>query len=78
MKFVAISKATQHLQGWYVGFIGDRTTTKKPNTGCPATAEDVEVGNKNCVLGCKCLRGIFYSGPNQEGEAVNTRPGRHP
>ena len=30
MKFVAISKATQHLQEWYVGFVGDRTATKDP------------------------------------------------
>jgi hypothetical protein len=29
-KFVAISEATQHLQGRYVGFIGDRTATKDP------------------------------------------------
>jgi hypothetical protein len=28
MKFVAISKATQHLQGRFVGFVGDRTATK--------------------------------------------------
>jgi len=30
MKFVAISEATQHLQGRYVGFVGDRTSTKDP------------------------------------------------
>ena len=30
MKFVAISEATQHLQGRYVGFAGDRTATKDP------------------------------------------------
>ena len=30
MKFVAISEATQHLQGRYVGFVGDRTATKDP------------------------------------------------
>jgi hypothetical protein len=30
MKFVAISKATQHLQERYVGFVGDRTATKDP------------------------------------------------
>jgi hypothetical protein len=30
MKFVAISKATQHLQGSFVGFVGDRTATKDP------------------------------------------------
>ena len=30
MKFFAISDATQHLQGRYIGFIGDRTTTKDP------------------------------------------------
>jgi hypothetical protein len=30
MKLVAISKATQHLQGRYVGFVGDRTATKDP------------------------------------------------
>jgi len=30
MKFVAISDATQHLQGRYVGFVGDRTSTKDP------------------------------------------------
>jgi hypothetical protein len=30
MKFVAISEVTQHLQGWFVGFVGDRTATKDP------------------------------------------------
>ncbi len=30
LKFVAISEATQHLQGRYVGFVGDRTATKDP------------------------------------------------
>ena len=30
MKFVMISEATQHLQGRYVGFVGDRTATKDP------------------------------------------------
>ncbi len=30
MKFVAISEATQHLQGRLVGFVGDRTATKDP------------------------------------------------
>ena len=30
MKFVAISNATQHLQGQYIGFVGDRTATKDP------------------------------------------------
>jgi hypothetical protein len=30
MKFVAISEATQHLQGWYNGFVGDRTNPKDP------------------------------------------------
>ena len=30
MKFVAISDATQHLQGRYIGFVGDRTATKDP------------------------------------------------
>ena len=29
-KFVAISNATQHLQGWFIGFVGDRTMTKDP------------------------------------------------
>ena len=30
MKFVVISEATQHLQGRFIGFIGDRTPTKDP------------------------------------------------
>jgi hypothetical protein len=30
MKFVAISKATQHLQGRFVGFVGNRLSTKDP------------------------------------------------
>ena len=30
MKFVAISEATQHLQGRYIGFVGDRTISKDP------------------------------------------------
>jgi hypothetical protein len=30
MKFVAISEATQHLQGRFVGFVGDRMATKDP------------------------------------------------
>ena len=30
MKFVAISKATQHLQGRFIGFVGDRTPMKDP------------------------------------------------
>ncbi len=32
MKFVAISDATQHLQGRYIGFVGDRTATKDPTS----------------------------------------------
>jgi hypothetical protein len=30
MKFVAISEATQNLQGRYIGFVGDRTISKDP------------------------------------------------
>ncbi len=30
MKFVAISEATQHLQGRFVGFVGDHLSTKDP------------------------------------------------
>jgi hypothetical protein len=30
MKFVAISDATQHLQGRFVGFVGDRSAIKDP------------------------------------------------
>jgi hypothetical protein len=30
MKFVAISKGMQHLQGMFVGFVGDRSSTKDP------------------------------------------------
>jgi hypothetical protein len=30
MKLVTISEATQHLQGRYVGFVGDHTATKDP------------------------------------------------
>ncbi len=30
MKFVAISKVTQHLQGRFIGFVGDRTAMKDP------------------------------------------------
>ncbi len=30
MKFVAISEVTQHLQGRFIGFVGDRTATKDP------------------------------------------------
>ena len=32
MKFVAISNATQHLQGRYIGFVGDCTATKDPTS----------------------------------------------
>jgi hypothetical protein len=30
MKYVAISKVTQHLQGRLIGFVGDHTATKEP------------------------------------------------
>ncbi len=30
MKFVAISEATQHLQGRYIGYVGDRTISQDP------------------------------------------------
>jgi hypothetical protein len=30
MKFMAISEATQHLQGRFIGFIGDQTPTREP------------------------------------------------
>ncbi len=30
MKFMAISEATQHLQGWFIGFVGDCTVTREP------------------------------------------------
>jgi hypothetical protein len=42
MKFVAISEATQHLQGRYVG--------EGPNTSRPSTTEHVEVGHEDNVL----------------------------
>ena len=42
MKFVAISEATQHLQGRYVG--------EGPNTSRPSTTEHVEVGHEDSVL----------------------------
>jgi hypothetical protein len=32
MKFMAISEATGHLQGRFVGFIGDRTASREPTT----------------------------------------------
>ena len=32
MKYVAISKATQHLLGRIIGFIGDRMLTREPST----------------------------------------------
>jgi hypothetical protein len=32
MKFVAISDVTQHLQGRYIGFVGDRKATKDPTS----------------------------------------------
>ncbi len=32
MKFMAISKATQHLQGRLIGFVGDRTITQEPTS----------------------------------------------
>ncbi len=30
MKFMAISEATQHLQGWFISFVGDCTITREP------------------------------------------------
>jgi hypothetical protein len=30
MKFVAINKETQHLQGWFIGFVGDQSIMKNP------------------------------------------------
>jgi hypothetical protein len=30
MKFVALSDATQHLQGQFIGFVGDRTLMCEP------------------------------------------------
>ena len=31
MKFAAISAATMHCQGRVIGFVGDRTATRKPS-----------------------------------------------
>ncbi len=35
MKFMAISKAVQHLQGRFIGFIGDRRVTREPTPILP-------------------------------------------
>jgi hypothetical protein len=46
MKFVAISKATQHLQGRFAGFVGDRTPTKDPILIVLPHQQNVELGDK--------------------------------
>jgi hypothetical protein len=52
MKFV-ISKATHHLQGHFVGFVGDQTLTKDPTPLILPQQKNVEMGDKNNQLQCQ-------------------------
>jgi hypothetical protein len=68
MKFVAISEATQHLQGRYVGFVGDRTATKDPTPVVLPQLSTWKWDTKTTSLDAEALEAHYAEDPTRRGK----------
>jgi hypothetical protein len=67
MKFIAISKATQHLQGRFVGFVGDRMATKDPTPIVLPQQKTWKWETKTASLDAMALEAYYTADPSQRG-----------
>ncbi len=67
-KFVAISEATQHLQGRYVGLVGDRTATKDPTPVILPSQNTWKWETKNTSLDAVALEAHYTVDPTRRGK----------
>ena len=68
MKFVAISKATQHLQGRYVGFVGDCMATKDPTPVIPPSQSTSKWETKTMSPDAVALEAHYTADPTRRGK----------
>ena len=68
MKFVAISEATQHLQGRYVGFVRDRTATKDPTPVVLPSQSTWKWETKTTSLDAVALEAHYTADPTRRGK----------
>ncbi len=68
MKFVAISKATQHLQGRFIGFVGDRTATKDPTSIVLPQKKIWKWETKTVSSNAAELAAYYTKDPNRRGK----------
>jgi hypothetical protein len=68
MKFVVISEATQHLQGQYVGFVGDRTATKDPTPIVLLSQSTWKWETKTTSLDAAALEAHYTADPTRRGK----------
>jgi hypothetical protein len=67
MKFVAISEATQHLQGRFVGFVGDHTATKDPTPIILPQQKMWKWETKTASLDAIALEAYYIADPTRRG-----------
>ncbi len=67
MKFVAISKATQHLQGMFVGFVGDCMATKDPTPILPPQQKTWKWKTKMASSDGMVLEVYYTANPTHRG-----------
>jgi hypothetical protein len=67
MKFVAISEATQHLQGRFVGFVGDRTAMKDPTPIVLPQQKTWKWETKMASLDAMALEAYYTADPTRRG-----------
>jgi hypothetical protein len=68
MMFVAISEATQHLQGRYVGFVGDRTARKDPTPVVLPQQSTWKWDTKTMSLDAVALEAHYTADPTRRGK----------
>jgi hypothetical protein len=68
MKFVAISEAILHLQGWYVGFVGDPTATKDPTPVILPSQSTWKWEAKTMSSDAAALEAHYTADPTRRGE----------
>jgi hypothetical protein len=67
IKFVVISKVTQHLQGKFVGFVGDRTDTKDPTPIVLPQQKMWKWETKTASLDAMALQVYYTADPTRRG-----------
>jgi hypothetical protein len=67
LKFLAISKATQHLQGRYVGFVGDHTATKDLTPVVLPSHSTWKWETKTMSLDAVALQAHYTADPTRRG-----------